>query len=187
MRPLGERVSGLSALSWLSCVGDPESIGEGVGPVAGRREFGSDLRTVVGGSTAIMTGASSGIGEATAPMLGANGATTVLVARYTERLEALEQKIQSADRSACPDPAELSDPAPVVIERPRRVAQASGVIGRLMVDATPRPFDGPLRLAYRWSGHSSVARGDDTDDWEPPAFVQGALRRLERLSRRAQL
>lgn len=48
------------------------------------------------GKTAVVTGASSGIGEATAARLAAAGAKIFLVARRTERLEALAKKIAGA-------------------------------------------------------------------------------------------
>ena len=44
----------------------------------------------------IITGASSGIGEATARMLAAEGATVVLAARRTDRLDSLKQEIEEA-------------------------------------------------------------------------------------------
>lgn len=48
----------------------------------------------------IMTGASSGIGEATARLLAANGAKVVLAARRTDRLETLTQDIRAAGGTA---------------------------------------------------------------------------------------
>ena len=45
------------------------------------------------GSVYIITGASSGIGAATARLLGGLGADIVLAARRTERLEALARKL----------------------------------------------------------------------------------------------
>jgi NADP-dependent 3-hydroxy acid dehydrogenase YdfG len=47
------------------------------------------------GKVVIITGASSGIGEATAKELASNGAKLVLAARRAERLEQLQQEIQT--------------------------------------------------------------------------------------------
>jgi short-subunit dehydrogenase len=52
------------------------------------------------GKVVIVTGASSGIGEATAREFGREGATVVLAARRVERLEALAQEIQTMGTGA---------------------------------------------------------------------------------------
>jgi NADP-dependent 3-hydroxy acid dehydrogenase YdfG len=52
------------------------------------------------GKVALVTGASSGIGEATAIALAAAGAKVALAARRQDRLEALEQKLSSGGSSA---------------------------------------------------------------------------------------
>ena len=49
--------------------------------------------SAISGKTILITGASSGIGKATAKLLAANGANLALVARSAERLQALVKEI----------------------------------------------------------------------------------------------
>jgi len=60
------------------------------------------------GRVAIVTGASSGIGEAVARTLAAEGASVVLVARRAERLEALAKEIDEAGGRAHPVPGDVA-------------------------------------------------------------------------------
>jgi NADP-dependent 3-hydroxy acid dehydrogenase YdfG len=53
------------------------------------------LRRAVGGKVVSVTGASYGIGEATARKLGAAGAIVLLLARSAQRLEALVRDIEA--------------------------------------------------------------------------------------------
>ncbi|MDJ0567508.1 MAG: SDR family NAD(P)-dependent oxidoreductase [Pleurocapsa sp. MO_192.B19] len=61
------------------------------------------------GKTAIVTGASSGIGEATALALAAEGAKIALVARREERLQALSNKIKNRGGQAISLVADIAD------------------------------------------------------------------------------
>jgi NADP-dependent 3-hydroxy acid dehydrogenase YdfG len=61
------------------------------------------------GEIAIVTGASSGIGAATACELGRRGATVVLAARRTGRLEAQVRSIREAGGEAIAVPADVAD------------------------------------------------------------------------------
>ncbi|MFB2880972.1 SDR family NAD(P)-dependent oxidoreductase [Floridanema aerugineum] len=65
------------------------------------------------GKVAIITGASAGIGEATAIALAAEGAKVALVARRADRLEALAQKIAAAGGEALAIVADITDEAQI--------------------------------------------------------------------------
>src|SRR5690242_14040318 len=61
------------------------------------------------GKLALVTGASRGIGAATAEALGAAGAHVILVARSATALEEIEQRIHEAGGSATIAPLDLTD------------------------------------------------------------------------------
>ena len=63
------------------------------------------------GTVALVTGASSGIGEATALALAAEGATVALAARRRDRLDALAHRIEDAGGKAFAVEADVSDRA----------------------------------------------------------------------------
>lgn len=65
------------------------------------------------GKVAIITGASAGIGEATAIALAAEGAKVALVARRGDRLDALAQKIAAAGGEALAIVADITDDAQI--------------------------------------------------------------------------
>ena len=80
-------------------------------------------------STALVTGASSGIGRETCRQLAAAGTDLVLVARDTERLEALAKELGEAHGVTCEVlPADLSDAAQLAVVEAR-------------VASTDRPVD----------------------------------------------
>ncbi|GIJ50249.1 oxidoreductase [Virgisporangium aliadipatigenens] len=67
--------------------------------------------TSLNGRTAVITGASSGIGAATAELLAANGAAVALLARRKDRLDALAAKITAAGGTALAVPVDITDAA----------------------------------------------------------------------------
>ena len=67
----------------------------------------------VAGKTAIVTGASSGLGEAFAQILASRGANVVLAARRTDRLEELAARIVRDGGTALPITCDVADSAQV--------------------------------------------------------------------------
>src|SRR5215207_4808757 len=67
------------------------------------------LSGAIGGKVVLITGASSGIGKATAIRCGAAGATVLLVARTPEKLEETQREIEEEGGSAHIHRADLSD------------------------------------------------------------------------------
>lgn len=73
------------------------------------------LRAAVSGKTALVTGASYGIGEATARSLAGAGATVLVVARSEERLRDLTASINAGGGQALAYPTDLTDGSAVGI------------------------------------------------------------------------
>lgn len=67
----------------------------------------------LGGLVAVVTGASSGIGEATARTLAAAGVVVALLARRADRLETLAREIRDAGGVADPIEVDVTDPTAV--------------------------------------------------------------------------
>jgi NAD(P)-dependent dehydrogenase (short-subunit alcohol dehydrogenase family) len=68
-----------------------------------------NLRKVLQGKVALVTGASSGIGRATAELFGRHGARVIIVSRTKEKLDELKREIESEGGTAFVYPTDLSD------------------------------------------------------------------------------
>jgi NADP-dependent 3-hydroxy acid dehydrogenase YdfG len=102
------------------------------------------------GTVALVTGASSGIGRATAVRLAESGATVSLVARRAERLEALKKEIIKNGGKAIAVVADLSKPE----DAQRAVEETVSQLGRLdtVVNAAGVMYNGPSleRTLQEW-------------------------------------
>ena len=87
------------------------------------------MTTLLTGTTALVTGASSGIGEATAEALAREGAAVALVARRVDRLEALAGRVRGAGGTAMVIEADVTRQP----EAEHAVATAVADLGRLDV------------------------------------------------------
>ncbi|MFC5831489.1 SDR family NAD(P)-dependent oxidoreductase [Nonomuraea insulae] len=114
------------------------------------------------GTTALVTGASSGIGAATARLLAEHGASVALVARRQGRLEALAAEIGKADGTALVVEADITDR----IQAEAAVQQTVERFGRLdiLVNNAGLMLLGPVV-------------GADAEEWERmiAVNVQGLL------------
>jgi NADP-dependent 3-hydroxy acid dehydrogenase YdfG len=120
------------------------------------------LRTELVGTAALVTGASSGIGAATARRLATHGASVALVARRRDRLQALAAEIENEVGSTLVVEADISDRA----QAEAAVQQTVQHFGRLdtLVNNAGLMLLGPVV-------------GADADDWDRMIAVniQGLL------------
>ena len=105
---------------------------------------------ILQGKVALVTGASSGIGEATALALAKEGASVALSARRSDRIEALVQRIEKEGGQALPIVADVADEA----QANDMVRTAHARWGRLdiLVNNAGLMLLGPIE-------------GADTEDW----------------------
>jgi NADP-dependent 3-hydroxy acid dehydrogenase YdfG len=103
------------------------------------------------GKTALVTGASSGIGAATALALAAEGARVAIAARRLQRLNELGERIRHGGGDALPVEADVADEAQAA-GMVRRVLQAFGRLDMLLTVAgvgVAAPFGNTTSAEYR--------------------------------------
>src|ERR1700740_3380887 len=124
------------------------------------------LRSAISGKTVLVTGASFGVGEATARKVAAAGATVLVVARSEDRLHELSASINAGGGKAVAYPTDLTDEA-AVSELTKKIGEEHGALDivvsnagkslrRSLHDQYDRPHDfqrtidinylGPVRL-----------------------------------------
>ena len=106
----------------------------------------TSIAGAVAGRTVLITGASSGIGKATALLLARSGATVLLVARGIDQLEETRQEILADGGSAHIYPADISDPDSVdaLLER----VQAAHARIDVLVNNAGRSIRRSIALSY---------------------------------------
>jgi NAD(P)-dependent dehydrogenase (short-subunit alcohol dehydrogenase family) len=92
------------------------------------------LRSTVSGKTVLVTGASYGIGEATARKLAAAGATVLVVARSAEKLDDVAAAINAGGGRAVAYPTDLADEA-AVSELTKQVTENHGPLDIVVSNA----------------------------------------------------
>ncbi|HSE08722.1 MAG TPA: SDR family NAD(P)-dependent oxidoreductase [Nocardioidaceae bacterium] len=98
------------------------------------------------GRTVMITGASSGIGEATARAVAARGATVLLVARRKDELTRVRQEIEAAGGAAYAYPCDLTD-GPAVERMIGTVLREHGGVD-MLVNNAGRSIRRSLALSY---------------------------------------
>jgi NAD(P)-dependent dehydrogenase (short-subunit alcohol dehydrogenase family) len=104
------------------------------------------LRAAVAGKTVLVTGASYGLGEATAQKLAAAGGTTLLVARSVDKLNELAATLTDSGGRAVAYAADLSDEA-AVADLVDRITEDHGALD-IVVNNAGKSIRRSLHLQY---------------------------------------
>src|SRR5690348_7976069 len=115
-----------------------------VAPVAAA--VGRPLASPVAGRVVLVTGASSGVGEATAKLVAARGASVVLIARRADELARVVDEIQDAGGQASAYPCDLTDGDAVEATVAKILADRGHV--DMLVNNAGRSIRRSLELSY---------------------------------------
>lgn len=107
---------------------------------------GRKLSDAVLGRTTLITGGSSGIGEATAKKIAEAGGTVVLVARTRENLEKVADEINGNGGTAFVYPCDLSDTDAIAVMADQVLADLGGV--DILINNAGRSIRRSLALSY---------------------------------------
>ena len=102
--------------------------------------------TPLAGRVAVVTGASSGIGAATAQRFAELGATVALIARRGDRIDALEDHIRANGGTALALPTDITD-RDAVLATANRIANELGTVDLLFANAGVQLISGISDLA----------------------------------------
>lgn len=132
------------------------------------------LERAVFGKTVLVTGASYGLGEATARKLAAAGATVLLVARSADKLDETVASITAAGGRAVPYPTDLTDEARITALT-KQLTQKHGALD-IVVSNAAKSIRRSLRLQY--DRPHDFQRTIDTNYLGPIRLLLGLLPRM---------
>jgi NAD(P)-dependent dehydrogenase (short-subunit alcohol dehydrogenase family) len=130
----------------------------------------------VSGKTVLVTGASYGLGEATARKLAAAGATVLLVARSADKLDQVAVSISAAGGRAIPYPTDLTDEARITALT-NQVTEKHGPLD-IVVSNAAKSIRRSLRLQY--NRPHDFQRTIDTNYLGPIRLLLGLLPAMQK-------
>lgn len=127
------------------------------------------------GRAAIVTGASRGIGAASALALAECGADVVIAARGAEALDTVAKQVAELGRRAEPVAADLSDPAnaALLVERCRSAFGRVDIVVNVVGGTLPRPFLNTKARHMEEAFHFNVTTAFELTRAAAPVMLEG--------------